>query len=109
MSDLRRCRTPGVDPDVWFAGDDSPKTEYARQFCQACPLVTECRDYARSEGIPAGVWGAETAKERNEWWDANGGRPDHFRQVIDGYTLALLQERRDHENFDTQHPLERVS
>ncbi len=36
----------------------------AKQICQACPVMNECRDYSIAIREPHGVWGGLSEKER---------------------------------------------
>ena len=36
----------------------------AKQVCAACPVIEQCRNWARSVGEPYGVWGGESEDER---------------------------------------------
>lgn len=38
-------------------------TYSAKAICRACPVVDECREYARSNN-ELGIWGGETEEER---------------------------------------------
>jgi WhiB family redox-sensing transcriptional regulator len=52
-----------ADPEQWFpeAGEHS---QAAKTICDGCPIRERCLEYARTEGIPFGVWGGLTAAER---------------------------------------------
>jgi WhiB family redox-sensing transcriptional regulator len=59
-----------ADPDAWFPekGQHAP-AKTAIGICQACPVRTQCLDYALSGadtwgGIAAGIWGGTTPQER---------------------------------------------
>ena len=93
-ADLRACRNSGFDPDSWFRADTASA---AKRVCRTCPLRLECREYARTEGIPWGIWGGEDEQQRQEWWRKNGGRPTKFIEAIDDAVRPLLQARRDAE------------
>ncbi|MFD9664777.1 WhiB family transcriptional regulator [Rhodococcus sp. NPDC059968] len=36
----------------------------ARQICQPCPVLAQCRDHALAAGEPYGVWGGTTEADR---------------------------------------------
>lgn len=45
----------------------------AREVCESCPVMDECRDYALATRQEAGVWGGLTEEERRSrrwrrWW-----------------------------------------
>lgn len=52
--------TDKADRLFFREGNEKP----ARWFCQGCPVVTDCRTYARANGEEYGVFGGETATER---------------------------------------------
>lgn len=92
MADIRRLPNPLVDNWDWQAkgacrGMDSStffhperergparaaREQQAKQVCQRCPVLEECRRHALTVQEPYGVWGGQTETER----------------------LAYLQERR---------------
>jgi WhiB family redox-sensing transcriptional regulator len=37
--------------------------DYAKQFCDLCPITNECREYARIHDLD-GIWGGTTEAER---------------------------------------------
>jgi len=65
---LGACR--GMDSDVFFHPDRERGTERAarearaKQVCQVCPVVAECRRHALTVQEPYGVWGGLTVGER---------------------------------------------
>jgi WhiB family redox-sensing transcriptional regulator len=56
-----KCR--GVDPDLFFptSTGNGARTAVAAAavICRGCPVVGECREYARELNVPFGVWGGE--------------------------------------------------
>ncbi|MDD7942562.1 WhiB family transcriptional regulator [Actinomycetospora lutea] len=62
------CR--GMDLAVFFHpdGEREPsrgrRVDGAKQVCASCPVMTACRDWARSVQEPYGVWGGESEDER---------------------------------------------
>lgn len=81
MADITRDTTDVVipacrvqDPDMWFRTNTEDQLR-AKAACFQCPLLDACRTYARDVGVPYGVWGGETAREREAFWRDNGGRP----------------------------------
>jgi WhiB family redox-sensing transcriptional regulator len=55
------CR--GVDPDKFFPTDGAG-VEAIQRMCSACPVQTECLEYALFNRIELGVWGGVSARER---------------------------------------------
>jgi hypothetical protein len=98
------CNSTAIDPDSFFAGFGTEEYAEALSLCAACPAQQQCRDFARSDGIPYGIFGGESQAERERYWEANGGRPGEFINVLHAAASPLLQQRRDFENFDFQHP-----
>lgn len=67
--DLAACRE--VDSDVFFPPVDVESTAErlsreaaAKEICAACPVRTECLEWALSVGESHGVWGGRTESER---------------------------------------------
>jgi WhiB family redox-sensing transcriptional regulator len=59
--DKGRCAE--VDPEAWFpekGGSAAP----AKKICRGCPVVQECLEYALTNDIVWGIWGATSPKER---------------------------------------------
>lgn len=56
------CR--GTDWQAFFPDDGAPSDE-AKRICQRCSVRAECLDYAVTEGIRWGIWGATNETERN--------------------------------------------
>ena len=60
----------GSFPDAWFPSRGDP-TAMARKICRACPVKTECREYAM-EHQPEdrrndyGIWGDTSALQRHK-------------------------------------------
>jgi WhiB family redox-sensing transcriptional regulator len=54
------------DPDIWFPSPGcAPKVApLAKVICAACPVQTECLEYALVARESYGIWGGLTAKER---------------------------------------------
>ena len=54
-----------TDPELFFPDRGEPwKAERARQVCNRCRVLNQCRDYAVAEGHLLGIWGGLTADER---------------------------------------------
>lgn len=85
MSNLDQavCRQPGINPDDWFRGPDTPRGRRALRACLSCPLKANCRAYALEQGLPYGIWGGTTPEYRRKWWADHGGMPDLFYADID--------------------------
>jgi WhiB family transcriptional regulator, redox-sensing transcriptional regulator len=69
MGDWRHsaaCRW--TDAELHFpigtTGSSVPQIEAAKSVCGACPVVSECREYALDNGITDGIWGGLTEGER---------------------------------------------
>ncbi|WP_206615155.1 WhiB family transcriptional regulator [Rhodococcus spongiicola] len=64
MSDWREqaaCREDlGHDPDWWFPNrDDQATINRAVSICHTCPVLAECRAFARSSGQEYGIWAGQ--------------------------------------------------
>ena len=54
----------GVDAAVFYPRRLTPGAlDYAKQFCDRCPIVDDCRDYALTHDLD-GIWGGTTGAER---------------------------------------------
>jgi WhiB family redox-sensing transcriptional regulator len=61
------CRD--VDPELFFPDNPTTareQTQAAKAVCLACPVLITCQDYALTNGEEWGVWGALTAREREQ-------------------------------------------
>lgn len=60
------CKT--AEPELFFpVGSSGParvQEEYAKSFCNRCPVRQECLDWAVETGQYTGVWGGLTETER---------------------------------------------
>jgi len=58
------------DPDVFFpigvTGNAQEQIETARRICTACPVATECLEFALATNQEAGIWGGTTEEERRK-------------------------------------------
>ena len=67
------CRS--VDPEVFFPPDSergrvkARRELQAKQYCQECPVLNQCREHALLVHEPYGVWGGLTARERDRILD----------------------------------------
>ncbi|MBQ0974520.1 WhiB family transcriptional regulator [Streptomyces sp. RK31] len=56
------------DPDLWFppkyADAWLPQIDQAKNICRACPVLSQCRDFALTERLTDGIFGALTPNER---------------------------------------------
>lgn len=52
-----------VDPELFFP-EKGVSAATARKICFACPVRTECLDWAISNGETSGVWGGLSERER---------------------------------------------
>ena len=81
-------------PDDWFANPGTPQARRAQAICLACPLYWRCQEYAITEGIPYGIFGGMTDRQRRRIWHRQGGRPTNFDKAIhDNFTPLLIQRR----------------
>jgi WhiB family transcriptional regulator, redox-sensing transcriptional regulator len=56
------------DPELFFPisddGPSLPQIAEAKSVCLRCPVIRDCRDWARAAGM-TGIWGGTTEDERN--------------------------------------------
>lgn len=68
------CRS--VSPEVFFHPEGERgaarrrRDDIAKQVCQQCPVLEECREHALRAHEPFGVWGAMTESERERLLEA---------------------------------------
>lgn len=61
------------DPELFYhppeerAGTKEARTKAAKEICQGCPVKMLCREQARTNREPYGVWGGESEDERTAW------------------------------------------
>lgn len=53
-----------ADPDAMYPSSLSDEIEYAKSFCQACPVIQPCRERALDNREEFGVWGGLSEAER---------------------------------------------
>ena len=56
-----RCR--GINPAEFFPSDGTG-VETAQRVCAACPVTSECLEYALQHGEKFGIWGGLSERER---------------------------------------------
>lgn len=61
-ADRAACRN--VDPETFFPKREGNTAE-AKKVCAACPVKSECAEYAIANRIAYGVWGGLSPKERH--------------------------------------------
>ena len=83
---LSACRD--MDLAMFFHPDGerdparSRRATAAKLVCATCPVIAECRNWARSVGEPYGIWGGESEDERrvllaSRRRDRRTGTPPH--------------------------------
>jgi WhiB family redox-sensing transcriptional regulator len=78
-----KCST-SLDPD-WFFDYEKPQGKERKSYCNGCPVIAQCLDYALNVKV-LGIWGGTTLEERNEIRRINNitpamlefGQPDTF-------------------------------
>ena len=57
-----------ADPDLFFpismVGRAIEQIQRAKAICARCPVLTECREFARVHDAGYGIWGGATPEER---------------------------------------------
>ncbi|MFF0739404.1 WhiB family transcriptional regulator [Streptomyces sp. NPDC004111] len=58
------------DPEIFFPVGTSDATELderrAKDVCELCEVRARCFQWAMNHGVPEGIWGGYTAKERRD-------------------------------------------
>ncbi len=66
--DRSACRDS--DPDMFFpvgsTGGAVDQIQAARRVCEACPVRSECLDFALATNQESGIWGGTTEDERRK-------------------------------------------
>lgn len=91
------CNDIDVDPELWFSLDHG-ETLDAIKICRIdCPVMNQCRIYALTEGITAGVYGGLTDVERRrEWKRGQPRRSDRTRTCEDCQRDMHIRRRPEH-------------
>lgn len=55
----------GHDPDLWFPERGESSTE-AKKICLRCLVRAECLEFAVTNRIRFGIWGAASERERRK-------------------------------------------
>jgi len=58
-----KCST-SIDPD-WFFNYEKPQGKERKSYCNDCPVIAECLNYALNVKV-MGIWGGTTLEERDE-------------------------------------------
>jgi len=58
--DGAKCADPWIDPETFFSVS---LVDAAKAICEACPLKTQCLEYALENNYE-GVWGGTTDSDR---------------------------------------------
>lgn len=93
---------PEASPEDWFASGLSKDWQRAKRICEACPVMTACRQYALDEGIPDGIFGGMTASERREAWGPAGPPKDHLAGLYSQRDALLARNQRALSNDETE-------
>jgi WhiB family redox-sensing transcriptional regulator len=68
----------GVDAEVFFPSrGENDKAEEARKYCWACPVRSQCLEYALANGEKFGMWGGMSERQRRQIRKQR----KHFRSV----------------------------
>ena len=91
--ELAACR--GTDLEVFFP-ERGESAGPARRVCAACPVRQPCLDYAITNGVTHGIWGALTERERRalrSGW-VRAARRERHRAILAaeaaGYTAVAI-------------------
>ncbi|MBC2642008.1 MULTISPECIES: WhiB family transcriptional regulator [unclassified Rhodococcus (in: high G+C Gram-positive bacteria)] len=81
--DRGSCR--GTDTDMFFSPEGergharARRERAAKQICQDCPVLTECRTHAFTAAEPYGIWGGLSETDRNRHRRRAGRAPRQSR------------------------------
>lgn len=87
------CRS--ADAMLFFSPDEergaakAARARVAKQICNMCPVLKQCRDDAISRAEPYGVWGGMSEDERKPFID----RIKHQRQAAVRSAAAIARNR----------------
>ena len=59
-----RCRNLDVSVDFYAYEHQHDERYLAKQVCLACPVQSECLEYALTNGETLGIWGGLTSRQR---------------------------------------------
>ena len=61
----QRAACKGVDAAIFFPPRGANnRSNWAKQICNTCPVLNQCRAYALSNGERFGIWGGLSERER---------------------------------------------
>lgn len=89
-----------VDPEIWFPEEGgnskykTPAAMYAKQLCEACPAMQECRDYALKYTGLFGIWGGLDPSERRDIQKRLNITPIHVLNTVPGMTEGFTEGKR---------------
>lgn len=62
---LAKAKCKGADPALFFPDPEDPmyraKRKTAEKFCDGCPVIIKCAEFAAENGESEGVWGGSSA------------------------------------------------
>lgn len=62
---MDQANCAGMDTELMFPGrGDNKAYAAAKAVCAACPVATECLEYALEHGEHHGIWGGKSERER---------------------------------------------
>lgn len=65
LSWMDRARCASMGPR-WFFGETAEDAGVAKTICLRCPVMGACANYALTNKIEHGVWGATSARDRRK-------------------------------------------
>jgi WhiB family redox-sensing transcriptional regulator len=89
--DKAACAAPGIDPDIFHAGEREPEqVDEARVVCNGCPVRTACLTAAYEEGDMWGIRSGLTPRQRNAHLrKAEGNIARAVTEALDDVTVLL--------------------
>lgn len=68
-----QAKCAGYNTDEFFPAVGS-NARFIHEFCETCPVVAECLDYALENQLDYGIWGGTSVNQRA---DIRAGRKAH--------------------------------
>lgn len=90
--DQAACRTE--NPELFYAEHPGPRQEAAAAICAACPVTSQCLQYAQATDERWGMWGGLTPAERREL--ARAPAPRRWADPEPCGTLAAYKRHQRH-------------
>ncbi|AXH46576.1 WhiB family transcription factor [Gordonia phage RobinSparkles] len=61
-AECRDSVTPGSDDPFFVSKGQHDKVRRAKEMCNRCPVIAECKEYSIATGSNHGIWAGEVKK-----------------------------------------------